>query len=90
MSFGEAIKSGFRNYVTFSGRATRSEYWYWTLFMVLGSVGAFILDSGLGTFGMLGGLFALAMFLPANAVSVRRLHDTGRSAWWLLFLWCRC
>jgi uncharacterized membrane protein YhaH (DUF805 family) len=47
MGFGSAIKSGFRNYVTFSGRASRSAFWYWTLFAVLLTIAGHIADSGL-------------------------------------------
>ena len=46
MNFGQAIAAGFSNYVKFSGRAIRSEYWYWVLFTVLGSIVAGIIDAG--------------------------------------------
>jgi uncharacterized membrane protein YhaH (DUF805 family) len=83
MQFGEAIKSGFNNYVTFSGRAARSEFWYWTLFSFLVNVAAAIIDSGLGL-GFIGTLISLALLLPGIAVSARRLHDLDRTGWWLL------
>jgi uncharacterized membrane protein YhaH (DUF805 family) len=88
MNFGQAIKSGFSNYVTFSGRACRSEYWFWVLFAVIGGLGTGILDALI--FGYhagvspLNGIFSLAIFLPGLAVAARRLHDTDRVAWWLL------
>ena len=84
MSFGEAIKSGFRNYLMCSGRASRSEYWFWVLFTVLAGIGASRLGSVLGMSGALGGLLFVTMFGPSLAMSIRRLHDTGRSASWLL------
>ena len=87
MDFGEAIQSGFRKYATFSGRAVRSEYWYWFLFGILASIAAAIVDALLRTHGALRGLVSLALFLPGLAVAVRRLHDIGRSAWWLLLLY---
>jgi uncharacterized membrane protein YhaH (DUF805 family) len=80
MSFAEAISSCFRQYVGFSGRAPRSEFWYFQLFAVLLGIGAAILDPT----GAIGGLVSLALLLPSLAVSVRRLHDTNRSGWWLL------
>jgi uncharacterized membrane protein YhaH (DUF805 family) len=87
MTFGEAIQSGFRNYVTFSGRALRSEYWFWTLFVCLVSAAAEIIDvaifSNLET-GLVSPLASLALLLPGIAVSVRRLHDLERTGWWLL------
>ena len=84
MSFVEAIRSGFSNYVNFSGRALRSEYWYWTLFTVIVSFVAAIVDA-FATAGLLGGLIGLALLLPGLAVSVRRLHDIDKSAWNLLW-----
>ena len=79
MSFGEAIKSVFSKYATFSGRARRSEYWYFFLFTFLvGIVASFIPIINL--------LWPLAIFIPTFAVSVRRLHDTGKSGWCLLLL----
>lgn len=73
-------------YAMFSGRATRSEYWYFVLFNFLISIAIGIVS---GIFGknvndLVSGLYSLAMLVPSLAVSSRRLHDTGRSAWWLL------
>jgi uncharacterized membrane protein YhaH (DUF805 family) len=83
MGFVDAIKSGFSNYVGFSGRAVRSEYWYWTLFVILASLVAGIIDAVLGL-GLVGAIVSLALLLPGIAVSARRLHDLDRTAWWLL------
>lgn len=80
MSFTDAIQSCFRQYIGFAGRAARSEFWYFQLFAVLVGVGASIVDRT----GALGGLISLALLLLSLAVSVRRLHDTDRSGWWLL------
>ena len=89
MNFGQAISNGFSNYVTFSGRAIRSEYWYWTLFVVVGGICTTVAD------GLILGdmentpinlIFSIATFLPGLAVSVRRLHDVNRSGWWLLLI----
>ena len=83
MEFTEAISSGFRNYVNFSSRSRRSEYWYWALFVTLVAVVAAIVDAATTGY-LLGALFSLATILPDFAVAVRRLHDIDRSGWWLL------
>ena len=80
-----------KNYVGFSGRSRRSEYWYFTLFYLVIAIILSVLDGvlfggfvdGNGT-PVLSGLFMLAMLLPSIAVGIRRLHDTDRSGWWLL------
>jgi uncharacterized membrane protein YhaH (DUF805 family) len=82
MGFVDAVKSGFSNYVNFQGRARRSEYWFWFLFTFLLTFVASIIDGMMGMY-LLGGLAFLATVLPSIAVAVRRLHDTGRSGFWL-------
>jgi uncharacterized membrane protein YhaH (DUF805 family) len=87
MDFSQAIASGFRNYVNFSGRAARSEYWYWTLFVILVAVVTTILDTAIFPQNELGPINTVAtviLFLPGLAVSVRRLHDIDRTGWWIL------
>ena len=84
MTFSEAISSGLSNYANFSGRAGRSEYWYWVLFQVLVAIAANILDA-VATMGILGVLTGLGLLLPGLAVSVRRLHDIGKSGWNILW-----
>jgi len=83
MGFGDAISTCFRKYVDFSGRAVRSEYWFFVLFQVLVIVVLSIVDAILGI-GVLSTLASLAFLLPSLAVGARRLHDTDKSAWWLL------
>ena len=77
-----------KKYAEFGGRARRKEYWMFTLFNVIASLALGVVDGILGLgdmgFGLLSGLYTLAVFVPSLAVSVRRLHDTGRSGWWLL------
>lgn len=87
MTFQDAVRSCFSKYATFSGRARRSEYWYFVLFTVIGSAIAGVVDNAL--FGrmmpdvtLLGSIFSIAIFMPGLSVLVRRLHDTGRSGWW--------
>ena len=88
MQFGDAIKNGFQNYANFRGVASRSEFWYWTLFTVIVSVGTSFIDTAIGlaigmeNFTLINTLAALALMLPGLAVAVRRFHDAGFSAWW--------
>jgi uncharacterized membrane protein YhaH (DUF805 family) len=85
--FVEAIKKGFKGYVVWNARSTRSEYWWWTLFAIIVAIVASIVDSlffstdAIGT-GPIGALTSLALFLPGLSVLVRRLHDTDRTGWW--------
>lgn len=89
MDFATAVRTCLAKYADFSGRARRSEYWYFVLFNVLVSVVASILDAALGTdtgtgTGVIAGLASLALLLPGLAVGVRRLHDISKSGWWIL------
>ena len=85
MGFAEAVQSCLQQYVGFSGRARRSEYWWFFLFTILVSIVAGVLDSILGTMddetnvGVIGTIASLALLLPSLAVAIRRLHDTSRS-----------
>lgn len=87
----EALKK----YAAIHGRARRKEYWYFVLFNMLFGLLLAAIDSKLGNFSPhfnlislngLSGLYAIAVLLPSLAVTVRRLHDTGRSGWWLAIL----
>ena len=82
MGFGQAISSGFSNYVNFSGRAIRSEYWYWILFIIIADIVAGIIDYAIGI-QVVTSLFGLATLLPNLAVAIRRLHDLDRTGWWI-------
>jgi uncharacterized membrane protein YhaH (DUF805 family) len=73
-----------RKYVDFTGRARRTEYWMFFLFNLIISFALGIVEALFGGPGILGAIYGLAVLLPSLAVSVRRLHDTGRSGWWLL------
>ncbi len=83
MGFWQTIASGFSNYVNFSGRACRSEYWYWVLFVFLCDIAALVIDTAIGVY-VVSSLFHLAVLLPSLALAVRRLHDLDRTGWWLL------
>lgn len=73
-----------QNYVGFTGRARRSEYWWFALINAVVAVALTVLEAiVLGT-QVMSGLYTLAVLVPGLAVSIRRLHDTGRSGWWLL------
>ena len=83
MSFVEAVRSVLVHYATFSGRARRSEFWWFALFTVGVYFVAGILDTAIGiTFFSV--IALLGLIVPGLAVSVRRLHDTDRSGWWYL------
>jgi uncharacterized membrane protein YhaH (DUF805 family) len=88
MTFRDAIRAGFANYVNFSGRAGLGEFWYWVLFTILVGIVTSIVDArwfpDLYPITPLSDLFTLATLLPGLAVSVRRLHDIDRSGWWIL------
>lgn len=73
-----------KKYVAFAGRARRKEYWMFVLFNFLAQLVLNILDGVLGTSGILSLVYNLAVLLPSLAVCSRRLHDTDRSAWWML------
>jgi len=100
LTFSVAIPTCLRKYATFGGRAVRSEYWWFVVFLVLGSVILAIVDGMLfGTTtvetapgviavqsnGPLAALFSLAAFVPALSAGWRRMHDTGRSGLYLLY-----
>lgn len=72
-----------KNYVGFQGRAKRKEYWMFVLINGIISTVLVLLGSQIEIFLFLVGLYSLAVLLPSLAVSIRRLHDTGRSGWWL-------
>ena len=84
--FQQAIRICFAKYATFSGRATRPEYWWFYLFTFLVTQGLALIETVLGSVGVLSGLAGLALVVPTLAAGTRRLHDTDRSGWWQL-LW---
>jgi len=79
-----------KKYAEFEGRTPRKDFWMFVLFHVLITIGLMILDNLLGLadaqsgYGVLTGLYGLAVFIPGLAISMRRLHDIGKSGWWLL------
>ncbi|MBI3902888.1 MAG: DUF805 domain-containing protein [Nitrosomonadales bacterium] len=80
MTFAESIKTCFAKYTDFTGRASRSEYWWFFLFNLLLMIGLSLLNENIAT------VYVLATTLPGLAVNARRLHDTNRSGWWQLIL----
>lgn len=88
MEFTEAVGTCFAKFADFSGRARRSEYWWWVLFTLFGTFGLAILDaitSGSGDTGPLVALFSLVTFIPSISVTARRLHDIDRTGWWQIW-----
>jgi len=85
VSFPDAVKLGFQKYFDFSGRATRAEIWWWTLFLQLLNWGLWIVDQfgGLGL-GLITTVFFLGALIPSLALGARRLHDINRTGWWQL------
>lgn len=79
-------------YAVFKGRSSRAEYWYFVLFHIIIGLVLAVIDNALGTYlpgseyGLLSGVYSLAVLVPSLAVSVRRLHDTGKSGWVLLIV----
>jgi uncharacterized membrane protein YhaH (DUF805 family) len=80
MTFTKSISSCFKKYATFNGRASRSEYWWFSLFCVI--VG--MASSTLFGDGSIVSFANIILILPSIAVATRRLHDVGRSGWWQL------
>ena len=80
MTFSTSVVTCFRKYATFSGRASRSEFWWFQFFQVLVIVCLTVISATIAPFG------ELVLLLPGLAVGCRRLHDTGRTGWWLLLV----
>jgi len=90
MDYFDYYLDAFRKFADFSGRATRSQYWFFVLFNFIISLVLGFIDSIFGLYsdgmGFLSAIYGLVVLIPALALSVRRLHDTNRSGWWLLVL----
>ena len=86
MTFTQAIQSVFSQYATFSGRARRSEYWFFVLFNYGISAALGFLGRYMFLFSILSGLYSLAVLIPSLAVTWRRLHDIGKGGGWYFFI----
>lgn len=75
-----------KQYADFSGRARRQEYWMFYLFYIIFAIVIGVVEGIIGSPGIVGIIYTLALLIPSIAVGVRRLHDTGRSGWWMLLL----
>lgn len=90
MSFGQAISSGFKNYALFSGRATRSAFWWFYLFTVIVAIAISVVEGIFGSpdvavgVGLISVIWTLAIILPILGLMVRRLHDANHTGWWIL------
>ena len=80
-----------KQYADFKGRARRKEYWMFALFNLIASFLLGVVDGAAGTFdpvsgqGFISGLYGLAIIIPSLAVAIRRMHDCGKSGWYILF-----
>ena len=91
MDFGKSIKICFSRYAVFSGRASRSEFWWFSLFLFIGGIVTAIIDVMIlgysaENYGPINIIFSIVTFLPGIAVGARRLHDINRSGWWQLII----
>ena len=90
MDIQTSIKTCFNKYATFSGRASRSEYWFFVLFGFLGAIVAIIIDVMILGYSIeseytpINSIFSLVLIIPSTAAACRRLHDVNKSGWWQL------
>jgi len=90
MDIQTSVKTCFNKYATFSGRASRSEFWLFQLFTFFGSIATLIIDVAILGFSLrdeaspINLIFLLTVMIPSIAVGCRRLHDLNKSGWWLL------
>lgn len=87
VGFVQSIQLFFKNYADFQGRSSRGAYWWLFLANILASVITNVVDAGLAAsigLPVVGLIFSLVTLIPGVALGVRRLHDVGRSGWWLL------
>ena len=83
MDFMTAVKTCFSNYFTIQGRAQRSEYWWYTLFIIIVTIIAMIIDAAI-SFPLFYLIVALGTLAPSICAGIRRMHDKGKNGWWLL------
>ena len=89
MNFQTSIKTCFNKYADFSGRALRSEFWWFVVFSLLGGIITVIIDVmilgySIESYGPVNIIFSVVLILPGIAVTARRLHDINKSGWWQL------
>lgn len=86
MDFVTAVKTALGKYATFSGRASRPEYWWFIAFYIICSLVAAVIDGAIlhSDASPVSSIISIVLLLPCIGVTVRRLHDTGRSGWWIL------
>jgi uncharacterized membrane protein YhaH (DUF805 family) len=80
---GNAISACFSKYATFTGRASRSEYWYFYLFYIIAYIAGMVVDAAAGS-QFIQYLFIIPLWLPLVSAGVRRMHDVGKSGWFIL------
>ena len=89
MNFSESVSTCMGKYGTFSGRASRSEFWWFQLFYTLMYYGSFVVEQAIPveeplTFSILPVMLVIIFIVPSMAAGSRRLHDIGKSGWWQL------
>ena len=80
----EYFTDAYKKYADFSGRATRTQYWMFILFYMIVYIVLVTVDSFVLGMPALSGIFSLASLIPSLSIAARRLHDMGKSGWWLL------
>jgi uncharacterized membrane protein YhaH (DUF805 family) len=104
MDFQTSVKTCFNKYADFSGRALRSEFWFFCLFTFLGGIITVIIDImvlgySVESYGPINLIFSVAILIPSCSVTTRRLHDVNKTGWWqllyitiigilLIIIWC--
>lgn len=84
MDFKQAVQTCLNKYATFTGRAQRSEFWWFVLFNFIGSIVLNTIDTTMFGMPALSVLWTLGLLIPGIAVSIRRMHDLDKSGWWIL------
>jgi len=89
MDLQTSVKTCFKKYAVFSGRASRSEFWFFALFGLIGGLVTAVIDTMIlgytvENYGPTNIIFQIVIFIPYLAVGARRLHDINRSGWWQL------
>ncbi|SVA70230.1 uncharacterized protein METZ01_LOCUS123084 [marine metagenome] len=86
VSFPDAVKLGFQRCIEFTGRSTRAEYWWWSLFYLIAIFTTALIDGLIGMYGILYWISFVGLLIPCWAVLVRRLHDTNKTGLWSLLV----
>jgi len=86
MDFMQSVQTVLGNYANFDGRSGRAEFWWWMLAYFIGALIIGAIGTAMGGGGILRGLYFLALIVPNVAVGIRRFHDIGKEAWWVILM----